>query len=212
VANDPARPLGPVDRSPGVSFSPDGRTLYSAAGKTVIAWDLTGARRLARPFSFATPDESEFSIGLSPDSATIAVPSGANADRLIFLDIGRLKPVGPTVSPRVGQILGLAFNPAGNIVAVGGDAADGPVLVDRATGAVIRRMKRGHHGGVNSLRFSPDGTRLLSGGFDDGRALIWDVATGRRLGALVQSDGGSVSTAWSPDALRPPPCPSRPTC
>jgi WD40 repeat protein len=50
---------------------------------------------------------------------------------------------------------------------------------------------------VYSLRFSPDGTKLLSGGLDDGRALLWEVATGRRLGEFRQADGGFVSTAWS---------------
>ena len=42
------------------------------------------------------------------------------------------------------------------------------------TGEVLATFD-GHRGGVSALAFSPDGTRLASGGHD-GMTLVWDVA------------------------------------
>ena len=61
-------------------FSPDGETLYTVSHDgTAIAWDLTGDRRLGRPFTF-THDRSVLRTGydghpgeFSPDGRLIAV-------------------------------------------------------------------------------------------------------------------------------------------
>jgi transcription initiation factor TFIID subunit 5 len=37
-----------------------------------------------------------------------------------------------------------------------------------------------------SVAFSPDGRRLLTVGQDDGRIILWDVATGKRLRQVAQ--------------------------
>ena len=61
-------------RFAGLRFSPDGRTLSSAATRSVIAWDLEGAGRLGRPFSL--PGAPELAMAVSPDGSVIATPDG----------------------------------------------------------------------------------------------------------------------------------------
>jgi WD40 repeat protein/serine/threonine protein kinase len=68
-----------------------------------------------------------------------------------------------------------------------------------------------HDRGVNTLAFSPDGQRLVSGG-EEGHVKIWNAISGAELATLPQhgrtgpaSDArliGVVSVAWSPDGTR----------
>ncbi len=60
---------------------------------------------------------------------------------------------------------------------------------------------QGHTGPVYSVAWSPDGTRIASGGTDS-TIQIWDVRTGQRL-VLYSGHVGTVYTvAWSPDGTR----------
>ncbi|MBL9154046.1 MAG: TIR domain-containing protein [Verrucomicrobiales bacterium] len=59
-------------------------------------------------------------------------------------------------------------------------------------------LRQGHSGNANSVAWSPDGTRLVSGG-TDGSVRVWDAASGRALLALEQRGNTVCSVAWSPD-------------
>ena len=60
-----------------------------------------------------------------------------------------------------------------------------------------------HDGSVRAVAFSPDGTRLVTGGND---ALIWDLASGQQLAQLLHDrmshDRGVRAVAFSPDGTR----------
>ena len=53
---------------------------------------------------------------------------------------------------------------------------------------------------TNAIAFSPDGTKILTGG-TDGAARLWDVATGKPIGAPMQHRQRINTVAFSPDAL-----------
>ena len=70
----------------------------------------------------------------------------------------------------------------------------------------VLRTLAGHKGGVNSVAFSPDGKRALTGSFD-GTLRLWDLATGKTLLTLKGHTGGVRSVAQSveaPQVYRPP--------
>lgn len=51
------------------------------------------------------------------------------------------------------------------------------------TGAALRQ---GHNGRISALNIFPDGRFILTFGLDDGRALVWNVKTGRRVCDLAK--------------------------
>jgi WD40 repeat protein len=55
---------------------------------------------------------------------------------------------------------------------------------------------------VSSVAFSPDGTRIVSGGFDN-TVRVWDAASGQPIGAPLTGHTDPVlSVAFSPDGKR----------
>ncbi|HSL06680.1 MAG TPA: hypothetical protein VK887_01740, partial [Pseudonocardiaceae bacterium] len=54
---------------------------------------------------------------------------------------------------------------------------------DATTGEPLHHLTS-HTGGVRSVAYSPDGTRLLTGG-DDGAVRVWDATTGQPMGFTI---------------------------
>src|SRR5262249_12195883 len=85
-------------------------------------------------------------------------------------------------------------------------------VLDARTGTVLLELKRTRaaqdsvivQSGVMSASFSPDGTRIVTGGGfrDNGEATVWDARTGTALLDLKGHTGVVMSTAFSPDGAR----------
>src|SRR5262249_10498371 len=71
---------------------------------------------------------------------------------------------------------------------------------DRLCSQEFRTLK-GHVDAVQSVAFSPDGTRLASTSWDQ-TVKLWDTASGRELHTLKGHVGRVVSVAFSPDGTR----------
>jgi WD40 repeat protein len=88
-----------------------------------------------------------------------------------------------------------------------GDAIVGPGLLtsrikvwDSHTGA-LRYVLEGHVQGANTVRFRPDGNRIVSGAYD-GTAKIWDARTGALIRTLDCRPAWPIDARYSPGGDR----------
>jgi len=68
-------------------------------------------------------------------------------------------------------------------------------------GSALKKVFRGHEGGVWSVSYSPDGSRIVSGS-DDQTVRVWETVTGQQLLCLQGHDGQVSSVSYSPDGSR----------
>lgn len=121
---------------------------------------------------------------------------GAAPGPLVPVENGPLLPVRQTWGDHTPR--DLAWSPDGRWLAL---AADNAVhLVDAWSGALARSLG-GHSRAVLSVCFSPDGSLLASGSFDE-RVRVWEVASGRMLCELEGHTGPVWSVCYSPDGAR----------
>ena len=185
-------------------FNPDGQTLYTVSHDgTAIAWDLTGDRRLGRPFTF-THDRGFSRTGfdghpgrLSPDGRLIAV--GLKERGVALFDARRLVPVGPPLLGTLGEVKSLDFSPDGKTLAAVTETM--LTLWDvRSRSRLHEPLYAGHPSWVLAVGFSPDGTTLATASSDAG-LVFWDAATGdSREGPRTQ--WGASDVAFSADGAK----------
>jgi WD40 repeat protein len=203
---------GEWDEVEAVVFAPDGSAVAGlgtgfdgAPYGAVTLWALEDGR--GRPLIRANGKLD--TIAFSPDGLTLATASGdSRAVTLWDVATGHER---ANLTEHQGPIWSVAFSPDGRRLA----AASGrlPAVADPAGGGQVgeirlwdlsgRRPKPrvslvGHGYGIASIAFSPDGTTLASGGFDQA-VKLWGLAAGRELATLHGHEGWVVAVAFSPD-------------
>jgi WD40 repeat protein len=201
-----------------VDFSPDGRKLVSGGAYIVQSgaqlfyaenklWDARSGILLAqtpRDQSLGATNEITF----SQDGQTIATANGAvycypkggcgsvapgladySVSQLTQLDITHTTPINATID----------YSPDATLLATGEFYTDYRIQIRNASDLSIVRTLPGHivapnDFGTFSVRFSPDGTLLASGGVD-GNVKIWRVSDGALLQTL------SIGTELSPNVF-----------
>jgi WD40 repeat protein len=173
-------------------FSPDGARVLTGSGRSVKLWDAARGA-LLRTFESSA---DIFSVAFSPDGSRVL--SGGRS---------RPRPLEPPGTPLWGP--GMPFNLEG-FVNTTRSYADHIKLWDAATGALLRTFEHNDYNAiVRSVAFSPDGTRVLSGGTADlgGKSaiILWDLAnmaTSRPLRTFEGHSRSVGSVAFSPDGSR----------
>ena len=186
-----------------VVFSPEGRTLYTAGNDgSLIAWDLSGSRRLGQPFRYAShPNHFSFAgSAVSPDGSVFAASPGPN--RVTIRRSDTRAPIGPELRGPVGYVNGLAFSPDGRLVVAAGSRRD--VLWDTSSGEILG-LEPGNEPAnavAGAVAISPDGHTLATGGIG-GAVALYDISTGRQTGAptayFSSAHGGIREVDFSPD-------------
>ena len=188
-----------------MGWSPDGKRIVTGSGDgTARVWDAATGQEVLK---ISLPNGA-LSMALSPDGKRIFTGSHHNTARVWDASTGReLLSFGLTPVVTIAS-----FSPDGKRIVTGGyrPGSQGTVAVvwDADTGQELFVLK-GHtigvngfaSSGVNSVAFSPDGTRIVTGR-NDGTARVWYADTGQEVIALKGHTNEVTSVAFSPDGKR----------
>ena len=184
-------------------FSPDGKTLcagYRQFGGVVL-WDIA----TYRPQRVVTEPRCHI-IAVYSDTATgkfyaTGYPPGESlywGNTLKLWEIGQSEPIAElTIPGEPPNRYAMAYAPATNLLACGNgteaedghekDPENGAVYVWDVARGQMRHIFRGKHtNSINFVRFSPDGTRLISKDTDFINRM-WDVMCGEEFGEFPEN-------------------------
>jgi WD40 repeat protein len=174
-----------------LAISLDGTTAYAGDEHGgVIAWDLTGSRRLGRPFQLSWHRPAAVAAASAGSPLLAVADAGAGLE---LLDAQSLAPARQI--PVRGGVDAIAVAPDGRTAAFG--TRDGLVgFADVRTGRLLGVPVPRHVHAVRDLAFSADAHWLAT---TDGTVVfLWD-ARARRPIASFQGVVGATSLRFSPD-------------
>ena len=184
-----------------VSFSPDGKRIFSSQINKGTIWDASTGDEI---MSF--PENAGYVYAaFSPDGQYIASRATEYWDVGQDNNIIKLRDAssGREIMSFKGheeEIYGMVFSPDSKYLA-SCDLAEAIRIWDVETGKNVRTLK--HDGGVFTIAFSPDGTLIASGGSDaDSKIKLWDVESGAQVMELKGHSSGIDNLIFSPDGNR----------
>ncbi len=191
-----------ADLTSHVCFSPNGKILAAGMGssgsQSVRLWDVASRREIPFPLGMKS---SVGPLTFSADSTRLAA---------VFMGVVKVYevPTGREVGSLHGadphsMLLCLAFSPRGNRLAAG-EIEGGLHVWDVETGNEVYTLAA-HTKAVQSVSFSPDGRRIVSGSGQGNVELhqyevkVWEAATGKEVHSLMGHTWTVTSAAFSPD-------------
>jgi len=175
------------------AFSDDGTRIARGSKQGTIVWDCATGH-VVLEVAATTKDVSFVPVNSANNSG---IPS--QRTRVLFFDAGTGQEIGRITHDS--NINAFASAARGRLLATGSD--DKSVgLLDVRTGKAQARL-HGNQTFVNSVCFSPDGARLISGGgYPDNSLRLWNVATHELLATSTGHTNAIPCLACSPDGTR----------
>ncbi len=178
-----------------VAFSPDGTLWACGGGELEIRSSQTGA--LLYTLKHAALNIS--GITFSRDGGKLAaVQSDGTLEQWELKTRKRIN--GWNVEGSAGGVEdAIAYTPKGDVILTGGDYDGKLKYWDSKTGALVSSVNA-HENAIVGLAVSPDGSKVVTGGWDD-KVKVWDFATRKHLFTL-SNNSHAWSVALSPDGSR----------
>jgi len=173
------------------AISPDGKVGAIVSGSTVQLWDTA----TVRPLGKALPHDSEvWEVVFSPDSRLLATTSANRREIVQLWDVATGHPAEPSIRTDY-PFLSLAFSPDGGLFAVGSSDYRAQVF-EVATGRCLHTFVCDEW--VSAVTVRPD-NQVLATASSNGDVLLWDLASGQRLGQPLRHREAVAAAAYGPE-------------
>jgi WD40 repeat protein len=176
-----------------LSWSPDGMKIATAAfgvGNALSVWDGSNYQQLA-----VTQVGGVFELSWSPNSSRLAVAQDNDYVIIFTSDLSSRNPI-----QAGGAILSVDWSEDGSKVVIA--KLDGQIAIWNTSTLGQISTFLGHSGGIDVVRYSPNGQFLASAGKNDGLIKLWDANTLQTISTFQRPQIVATSIAWSPDGTR----------
>ncbi|CUA70044.1 Notchless protein homolog 1 [Xenopus laevis] [Rhizoctonia solani] len=182
-------------------FSPEcTRIVTGSYGEGVRVWDAENGKMHRCLKSGARAESAAFSSDGSQVAATFWVPKAIDGSHYLALQVWSIQSGDTTLGPlSISEIGMIAFSPDNSYIASANQFGAVVCVRDAQTSDILHRLHHPDSSGLALIKYVPDGSQIVSVGYDR-TIVVWDVHTGEIvLGPLEGHTGQITSIAFSLD-------------